>query len=151
MQQGKPRISRTGFDRRVSSMLALKTLRCHLNPSKKAFIKAATAVGSRAASIMMKPTTPMAILSMIHGLPLENPQIHWSESRSELDLQGPCAAKKSGGLPEVLGDEVEAGSIEAEESVDKVVGQDVLKGAGEACVDRILQIPTTTLIKKGDF
>ncbi|KAA8541794.1 hypothetical protein F0562_022946 [Nyssa sinensis] len=114
---------------------------CALPPEsiREAFLKAATAVGSRAASIFSAS-----------GDENDNSECNcvndpWPAAKESSDTlvgikpeaepSGPCAAEKGGGMPEVLGDEVAANFADAEERADKVVGLDVPKGGEEACVD----------------
>uniref|UniRef100_A0A5B7ALL9 Uncharacterized protein n=1 Tax=Davidia involucrata TaxID=16924 RepID=A0A5B7ALL9_DAVIN len=114
---------------------------CALPPEsiKEAFLKAATAVGSRAASIFSASGDET---DTSDGNCVNDP---WPTTKKSSDtLVGikpgaepprPCAAEKGGDMPEVLGDEVAANFADAEERADKVVGQDVPKGGEEACVD----------------
>ncbi|XP_059640670.1 uncharacterized protein LOC132282875 [Cornus florida] len=108
---------------------------CALPPDsiKEAFLKAATAVGSRAASIFSASDEDDCI---------NDPWPTTKESSDVLvgiepgaDPPGPCATEKGGGLPEVTGDEVVVGGADASDTGDKVVGPDVAEGGEEACVD----------------
>ncbi|XAR67713.1 hypothetical protein NMG60_11002589 [Bertholletia excelsa] len=113
---------------------------CALPPEsiKEAFLKAATAVGSRAASIFGESEDDDE-----EGCCMKDP---WPEAVESSDTlvgisegieppSGSCSNEKGGGLPDVVGDEVAAGLTEAKEMVDKVVGAPDVPEGEKACVD----------------
>ncbi|KAH7858233.1 hypothetical protein Vadar_021574 [Vaccinium darrowii] len=116
---------------------------CALPPDsiKEAFLKAATAVGSRAAPVFSSNSDEEEEDGRSC---VEDP---WGEEKPGDDLvgvregvdppPGACVAEKGSGVGEVMGDEVAAGLTEAEERMgDKVVdGREGAEEGGEACVD----------------
>lgn len=108
---------------------------CALPPDsiKEAFLKAATAVKSRAASIL-SPSGE----EELDGDCVNDPWPSAGESSDmlvgitpEAEPKRACPVEKGGG---VSVDDVTTGVTDREESGDKVVGNDVPEG-GEACVD----------------
>lgn len=115
---------------------------CALPPDsiKEAFLKAATAVRSRAGSILttdndeddddcLNGPWPTAT-GKSDSLPGISP---------EGESPGACGNQKGGGIPGVMGDEVGAGvtdATKAEEKSDKVVGGE-LREEGKECVDAL--------------
>ncbi|KAM7480456.1 hypothetical protein LguiA_028669 [Lonicera macranthoides] len=112
---------------------------CSLPPDsiKEAFLKAATAVKSRAASIL-SPSGE----AELDGDYVNDPWPSAGESSDtlvgitlETEPKGACPVEKGGGVPDAASvDDVTTGVIDREESGDKVVGTDV-PDEGEACVD----------------
>ncbi|KAM7486592.1 hypothetical protein LguiA_002601 [Lonicera macranthoides] len=114
---------------------------CALPPDsiKEAFLKAATAVNSRAASIL-SPSGE----EELDGDCVNDP---WPSARKSSDMlvgitpeaepKGACPVEKGGGMPDAASvDDVTTGVIDSEESGNKVVGTDVPGGGGGgACVD----------------
>ncbi|PSR96128.1 UPF0210 protein like [Actinidia chinensis var. chinensis] len=112
---------------------------CALPPDsiKEAFLKAASAVGSRAASIF-------AVSDDEEDGGCVNDR--WTDSVDSSDAQvgiregvgplpGPCVAEKGGVVPQVMVDEVDAGVTDAEEKADKVVVVGPAVAEGKDCVD----------------
>lgn len=111
---------------------------CALPPEsiKEAFLKAASAVRSHATAIFSDFDDGS------DGDCVNDPWTGLGDSADKLvgitpeaDPPGACAAKKGGGMPEVMGDDVVVPGVrEAEEGADKVLEPEVPKG-GEACID----------------
>lgn len=131
---------------------------CALPPDsiKEAFLRAATAVKSRASSIFATdlddddegncvedPWTTAGANDMLAGLSPE----HEDEADS-----GPCAKKKGNGVPEVGPDDVVVGR-EAEEKVSDVMvvggGVGVRDGGGKACVEGLQGLKIGEKVKNG--
>ncbi|KAL6972794.1 hypothetical protein U1Q18_026966 [Sarracenia purpurea var. burkii] len=118
---------------------------CALPPEsiKEAFLKAATAVGSRAASIFTTSDDERNA-SEEEGRCTNDP---WPNLGKSSDTPvgtndginpppGGYAAEKGDDVPGVIGDELVVGVTDAEEKADKVmVGPDMPEGDGKACVD----------------
>ena len=118
---------------------------CALPPDaiKEAFLKAADAVRSRAASLLTTDNDTGTVEDDGDSC-VKNPSPSGGESIDALignspvsdPYHRPCAGEKCpDGLPEVVGDEVAADVTEAEEKVDKVVGGIEVEEGGKSCVD----------------
>ncbi|GFZ08053.1 hypothetical protein Acr_19g0009900 [Actinidia rufa] len=112
---------------------------CALPPDsiKEAFLKAASAVGSRAASIFAVSDDEE------EGGCVNDPgtdSVDSSDAQVGIregvgPLPGPCAAKKGVVVQQVMVDEVDAGVTDAEEKADKVVVVGPAVAEGKDCVD----------------
>lgn len=115
---------------------------CALPPEsiKEAFLKAASAVRSHAASILSPSDDDEAEDC------LEDPWPTVAESSDTLvgikpdtEPPGSCASEKGGRVPEVLGDDVKVGLSDGENvAADKLLGpDDDVREEGESCVNEL--------------
>ncbi|XP_018849331.1 uncharacterized protein LOC109012252 [Juglans regia] len=137
---------------------------CALPPDsiKEAFLKAATAVKSRAASIFTTSDDEETVTSFSEGDCVKDP---WPSAAKgtqdtvvaaspEHEAPGPCATDKGSGVPGVGGDDavVVGGESDVEERGDKVVvGVEEIAGTeGKACVEGLEGLEIGDKVKNGE-
>ena len=115
---------------------------CALPPDSinEAFLKAATAVRSRAASILTADNDEEDDDDGCLNDPWPTATDNYDALLTpEVETPDACGNRKGGGIPEVMGDEAGAGvtdAIKAEENSDKVVGAE-LPEEGKECMDAL--------------
>ncbi|KAG7992432.1 hypothetical protein I3843_02G127500 [Carya illinoinensis] len=136
---------------------------CALPPDsiKEAFLKAATAVKSRAASIFTTSDDEETVTSFSEGGCVEDPWPRAAKGTQdtvvgaspEHEAPGPCATEKGSGVPGVGGDHVVVGGeADVEERWDKVVvgEEEIASREGKACVEGLEGLEIGDNVKNGD-